>query len=86
MPRIKSKDLLDKVSEGTFTCIKIKGLQNGKFCMTVESLGEVFIHENVNGSIKEYNRVEDAIRWLKRKSEVKEVIVDIELWRDDIDK
>ena len=45
---------------------------------------ESFIHENVDGSIKEYKHVDDALKWLKRKTGVKEIVVNLELWRNDL--
>jgi hypothetical protein len=51
--------------------------------MLLESDNGAFIYENPEGSIKEYPSVEHALTWLKRKTELKEIIVDIELWNVD---
>jgi hypothetical protein len=35
-------------------------------------------------SIKEYKHVDDALGWLKRKTGVKEIVVNLELWKNDL--
>ena len=52
--------------------------------MLLECVDGTFIHENLDGSIKEYKHVDDVLRWLKRKTGVKEVVVNLELWKDDL--
>lgn len=83
MPRIKTKELLDRIAAGDFISVKVKGVQNGIFHMMLECEDGIFIHENLDGRMKEYKRVDDALHWLKRKTEVKKVIIDIELWKND---
>ena len=83
MPRIRTEELLDRISAGDFTAIKLKGLQDGSFFMMIETATGAFIHENPKGNIKEYPKVENALAWLKRKANIKEVVVDIEIWKAD---
>ena len=52
--------------------------------MLLECVDGTFIHENLGGSIKEYKHVDDALVWLKRKTGVKEIVVNIELWKNDL--
>ncbi|HSB27628.1 MAG TPA: hypothetical protein VLE19_07230 [Pyrinomonadaceae bacterium] len=83
MPRIRTSELLELLAEGNFNFLKLKGLQNGSFYLMVENSAGAFIHENLDGSIKEYPRVDDALSWLKRKTSVNSVVVDIEIWNAD---
>lgn len=73
MPRIKTKDLLERIAKGDFLAVRLSGLQNGSFCMMLDYADGVFIHENLDGGIKEYNRVDDALSWLKRTTGLKEL-------------
>ena len=84
MPGIKTNDLLERISKGGFLAIRLNGLQNGSFCMMLECVDGTFIHENSDGSIKEYKHVDDALSWLKRKTGVKEIVVNLELWKNDL--
>jgi hypothetical protein len=84
MPSIKTNDLLERISKGAFKAIRMNGLQDGSFCMMLECADGTFIHENLDGSIKEYKRVDDALSWLKRKTGVKEIVVNLELWKNDL--
>lgn len=86
MPGIKTRELLDVLSNGDFHSIQLKGLQNGSFVMMIERRSGFFYHENSNGVIKEYPKVDNALIWVKRKSTVKAVLVDIEIWQDDLRK
>lgn len=51
--------------------------------MLLECADGIFIHENADGTMKEYAKVDFALAWLKRKTNIKEVTVDIELWQQD---
>jgi hypothetical protein len=84
MPGIKTNDLLERISKGGFLAIRLNGLQNGSFCMMLECADGTFIHEHLDGSIKEYKQVDDALSWLKRKTELKEIVVNLELWKNDL--
>jgi hypothetical protein len=84
MPSIKTNDLLERISKGDFLVIRLNGLQNGSFCMMLECADGTFIHENLDGSIKEYKRFDDALSRLKRKTGVKEIVVNLELWKNDL--
>lgn len=81
MPRIKTDEFLSRVSKGDFTAIKLKAIQSGSFIMLLESADGVFIHENQDGSMKEYPKADHAIIWLKRMTNVNEIALDIALWR-----
>ena len=83
MARIKSEDLLVRVREDKFTTIKLKGLQEGSFYLLLETVEDSFILENDDGSMKEYPKADNALTWLKRMTNLKEVMVDIEIWRSD---
>ena len=83
MPRIKTDKLLERVVRGDFEAIKLRGLQDGTFCMVLESTDGAFIHESSDGTVKNYPKVDHALAWLKRKTSTKEVVVDIEIWRAD---
>jgi hypothetical protein len=83
MPRIRTAELLDVLARNAFTVIKLKGLQNGTFCMMIETADGSFIHENSDGNIKEYPKADNALGWLKRKARINEVLVDLEIWKAD---
>jgi hypothetical protein len=53
MSRIKTEELLEKLSKGDFTAIRLRAIQNGSFILLLEKANEVFIHENFDGSVKE---------------------------------
>jgi len=80
MPEIKTDDLLEKIAKGNFKVIKLRALQRGQFCMMLECDDGTFIHYNKDGSLKEYPKVDNALTWLKRMTDVDDVIVDIALW------
>ena len=83
MPRIRSSELLRTISQNNFTTIKLKGLQSGSFYLLLEMDDGSFILENDDGSMKEYPKADNALTWLKRMTNLKEVMVDIEIWRSD---
>jgi hypothetical protein len=83
MPLIKTEELLERIANGQFTSIRLNGLQSGSFCMLLEGTDGTFIHENRNGNIKEYPKVDKALIWLKRMTGLNEVTVNIVLWRSD---
>jgi len=83
MPRIQTKGLLSRISEGDFVVIKLKGLQDGSFYLMLETAEGSFILENSDGSMKEYPKVDHALTWLQRMTNANEVVVDIEIWRND---
>jgi hypothetical protein len=83
MPRIKTERLLERIAKGEVQTVKLKGLQGGLFCMLLECADGIFIHENSDGTMKEYPKVDFALVWLKRKTDIKEVTIDIELWQQD---
>jgi hypothetical protein len=85
MPRIRTAELLAVLAQNAFTAIKLKGLQNGTFYMIIETPEGSFIHENPDGNIKEYPKADNALAWLKRKARIKEVVVDLEIWKADSD-
>jgi hypothetical protein len=84
MPGIKTNDLLGRIGKGDFLALRLNGLQDGSFCMMLDCVDGTFIHENLDGSIKEYNRVDDALSWLKRKTALKEIVVNFEIWKNDL--
>jgi hypothetical protein len=81
MPRISTDEFLSRISKGDFTTIKLKAMQSGSFILLLESADGVFIHENQDGSLKEYPKADHAIIWLKRMTKVNEIALDITLWR-----
>jgi len=83
MPRIRSSELLKRVSQNDFITIKLKGLQGDRFYLLLEASDGSFILENDDGSMKEYPKVDNALTWLKRMTNLKEIVVDIEIWRSD---
>jgi hypothetical protein len=54
--------------------------------MLLECADGIFIHENPDGTMKEYQKVEFAVSWLKRKTDIQVVTLDIELWQQDAKK
>jgi hypothetical protein len=83
MPRLKTPQLLERIAKGDFDKVVLKGSQFGTFYLLLECADGSFIHENLDGRLKEYPHADNALNWLKRKSGVKEVLVDIELWQAD---
>ncbi|MBO0860674.1 MAG: hypothetical protein J2P21_19765 [Chloracidobacterium sp.] len=84
MPGIRTNDLLERIDKGAFVAVRLNGIQNGSFCMMLDCGDETFIHENLDGSIKIYSDVEDALSWLKRKTGLKEIVVNVGLWKNDL--
>ena len=84
MPGIGTDELLERVARRDFDVIKLRGLQSGSFCMILECKNGSFIHQRLDGTFKEYPKVENALAWLKRKTDVKEVVVDFGIWQDDV--
>jgi hypothetical protein len=41
-----------------------------------------FIHENSDGSMREYPEVKHTLVWLKRMTDIRQVAVNIEIWRE----
>ena len=68
MPRIKTNDLLERIGRGDFLAVRLNGLQGGSFCMLLECVDGTFIHENLDGSIKEYKHVDYALGVVKKKN------------------
>ena len=71
MARITTEALLDRLSSGNFKELKLKGMQDGSFCMLLETTDEAFIDENPDGSMKQYPKVDHALTWLKRMTRAK---------------
>ena len=84
MPRIKTDELLERIRNGKFQSIHLKGLQNGSFYILLQCADGSFIHENDDGSMKEYPKADHALLWLRRMTKAKMVIIDIEIWRNDL--
>ena len=83
MPRITTQRLLERIANGHFNVVKLRGSQDGAFYLLLEGSDGSFIHENPDGKMKEYPHADHALTWLKRMTGVKEVVVDIELWQTD---
>jgi hypothetical protein len=66
MPRIRTDNLLARLASGNGV-VKLKGLQGGSFCMLLECFDGAFIHENNDGTMKEYPDIDNALIWLKRR-------------------
>lgn len=84
MPRIRTQELLNRISTGDFRALKLKGSHGGTFYLLLEGADGAFILENADGSLKEYPKADHALIWLKRMTPLKEIIVDLELWRNDL--
>jgi hypothetical protein len=83
MSRLRSEDLLTRIRSHDFTAIRLKGLQDGTFYLLLEGADGSFILENDDGSIKQYPKADNVLVWLKRMTTLNELIVDIEIWRQD---
>jgi len=81
MPRIKTKELTERIEKGNYTAIRLRALHGGTFCMLLEDTDGVFIHENLDGSIKEYPQANHALTWLKNIMDVEKVFVDTKIRR-----
>lgn len=75
--------MLNRVTAEDYNLLKLIGLQGGSFYMLLECDDGTFIHENLDGSIKEYRKADDALNWVKRATDIREVIVEIDIWNDD---
>ncbi len=84
MSRLRTADLLQRITAGDYTAIKIKGSQSGLFYLVLEDRDGVWIHENDNGSMKVYPSADHALKWLRRTTKLTEIIVDIEIWMGDV--
>lgn len=83
MARIKSEEFLGRLAHSDFNQIKLRGLQDGLFCLLLECSEACFILENNDGSVKSYNNLHNVLGWLKRKTDVSEVVINLELWKHD---
>ncbi|MDQ3320988.1 MAG: hypothetical protein M3525_00820 [Acidobacteriota bacterium] len=81
MPRIKTKELIERIENGNYKAIRLRALHGGTFCMLLEDADEVFIHENLDGRIKEYPQASHALTWLKGIMDVEKVFVDASIRR-----
>ena len=81
MARIQTKELLNRISEGHFSAIRLKGLQDGTFYLLLDSPDGIL--ENEDGSMKCYPKVDHALTWLKRMTNLKTIVTDIEIWKSD---
>ena len=79
MSRITTDQLLERIANGNFNLLKLRGSQGGAFYMLLEGSDGSFIHENSDGNLKEYPQADHALTWLKRMTGIKEVVIDIEL-------
>lgn len=79
MPRIKTKELIERIEKGSYKAIIIRALHGGTFCMLLEDTDGIFIHENLNGRIKEYPQADHALTWLKSIKDVENVFVDAKI-------
>jgi len=76
MPRIKTKELLERIENSAYKTIRLRALSGGRFCMLLEDTDGIFIHENLNGAIKEYPQVKHALDWLQNIMNIDSVVVD----------
>lgn len=83
MARIKGEAFLGRIANGDYNRVKLRGLQDGSFCLLLECSEDCFILENKDGSVRSYNNLHSVLGWLKRKTAVAEVIVNLELWNHD---
>ncbi len=83
MPRIRTEDLLNRLASGNFTALKLSAVSSGVFVMLLECEDGTFIHENNNGEMKEYPKVDNALSWLRRTTKINKIIIDIAYWRLD---
>jgi hypothetical protein len=83
MSRIRTEELLDRITKGNFKTIKLKALQSNSFVIMLEGEDGTFIHEGSDGNMKEYPKVDHALTWLKRMTNLNEIIIDIGLSRND---
>jgi len=87
MPRIRTEEFMNRVASRDFKTIRLKGVQAGSWYLMLETPEDVFlILENEDGTMKEYPKVDHALVWLKRMTNLKEIIVDIDLWKKDTRK
>jgi hypothetical protein len=84
MPRIRTDELLERIRNVAYQSINLKGLQNGSFYLVLQCEDGSFIHENDDGGMKEYPKADHALLWLRRMTKAKMIIIDIEIWRDDL--
>ncbi len=79
MPRIKTDKLIERIENGNYKAIILRALPGGTFCMLLEDTDGVFIHENLNGRIKEYPQANHALTWLKSIKDIENIIVDAKI-------
>jgi hypothetical protein len=83
MPRIRTEELLNRLASGDFTTLKLRVVSGEVFVMLLECEDGTFIHENNNGEMKEYPKVDNALSWLRRTTKINEIFIDIAYWRLD---
>jgi hypothetical protein len=86
MPRITTEEFLDRVAKRDFKLIKLTGVQSGSFCLILETTEDAFILENKDGTMKHYPQIDNALVWLRRMTDLNEVVVNIEIWKTDLRK
>lgn len=82
MAGISTEEFLERVAKKQFNVVRLRGLQNGEFCMMIVADDGVFIHRNQDGSHKSYRKVENAIDWLKRKTQLNSIEIDFTIWKE----
>lgn len=83
MARIRDEEFLARIKERAYNRLTLRGLQDGTFCLLLECADACFILENQDGSVKSYRSLPNVLDWLKRKTGVTEVVVDLALWKQD---
>ena len=82
MAGISTEEFLDRILEKRFDLVRLRGLQDGEFCLLLVADDGIFIHVNDNGGYKRYRKVENALDRLKRKTRITNVELDIALWKE----
>ncbi len=54
MPRIKTKQIIYRIETGRYMAVRLRALPSGTFRILLDDIDGVFIHENLDGRIKEY--------------------------------
>ena len=86
MAGINSEDLLNRIRAGNYKSVLLRGLQDGKFYLVVEAEDGPFVLLDKNGRQMVFPKVDNALVWLRRMTDLEEFVVNIKLLPKDANR
>jgi hypothetical protein len=79
MPRINTEELFTRIRAGNYKFVLLRGMQDGTFYLVLECEDGSFVLLNQNEQQMEFPKVDNALVWLKRMTDLEEFVVNISL-------